>query len=419
MNNKLKINEFDLLMCFADALDLISPLVSGHQIRVAYISLKLAQEYKLSKNQIKKLVIAACIHDIGATTVKERDEMIQEDFESDSKHEIIGYRYVLRSIFNDSAEIIKHHHRNWNKGLGSSYNGDKVLLESHMLHLADRIDTLLDKKVYSLAQRESIVEKIKQNSNILFMPELVDSFESLAKKESFWLYITSNNLSDILRKEAKLSKIYLSLDEIYEVTKWFSNIIDFRSRFTSVHSRGVAASSAAIATVMGLDKDEVKILEISGFIHDLGKLAVSNSILEKNGKLDKEEYDIIKSHTFHTYNILSRIKSLKTISEYGAYHHERLDGNGYPFHKKARQLKLGSRILAVADIFTAIAEDRPYRLAMTKQQVIDLISSKGDNKALDKKVVQTFIENYDYIDAKRREAQADAQKEYEKFWEEI
>lgn len=415
MENKLRINTFDLLMCFSAALDLISPLVSTHQIRVAYIALKIAKEYKLPKEKLNQIVIAASIHDLGATTVQERNEIIKPNFESDGRHELVGYNYIKGSIFHDVSDIVKHHHRKWNNGLEK----EEIPLESFLLHLADRIEVAIDKESYILHQREKITEEIVEKSGTWFVPELVAAFERLSKNESFWLSITSSNIIDILRKEAKLSKMYLNVDELYSVTKWFSNIIDFRSRFTSVHSRGVAASAAAIATVMNLSKDEVKTIEIAGFVHDLGKLAVSNFILEKNGKLDKIEYNIIKSHTFHTYNILSRIKSLKTISEYGAYHHEKLDGTGYPFHIKARNMKLGSRIMAVADMFTAIAEDRPYRLAMTKEEIVSLIQPRGDDKCFDSKVVKVFLDNYEYIDKQRRKAQEDAKLEYEKFWSQI
>lgn len=414
MKDKLKVNIFDLLMCFSDALDLVSPLVSGHQVRVAYIAFNLAKQCKLPKEKIDNIVIAACIHDIGATTVEERNEIIKPDFESNGRHEQVGFKYIQGSIFNDSAELVKYHHQKWNNGIGN-----KASFEAHLLHLADRIDTLINKEKEILSQVKDITDEITSKSGSHFMPELVEAFIKLSVNESFWLYTLSKNVSTMLAKDAKLSKIYLDTDELYEVTRWFSNIIDFRSRFTSVHSRGVSASAGAIATAMGLDKDYVKELEIAGFIHDLGKLAVPNTILEKNGKLDREEFCIIKCHTFHTLNILSRIKELKTISEYGAYHHERLDGNGYPFHIKGRNIKLGSRIMAVADIFTAVAEDRPYRLAMTKEEVATLISSKGDNKALDSKIVKVLIENYEIIDEKRKNSQKVAAKEYLKFWDEL
>lgn len=425
MSSELKLEQkrsvnipaLDVLMCFSDALDLISPLVSGHQVRVAYIALKLAEQYKLPKEQRDRLVMAACIHDIGATTVKERNDIIDPNFETDGRHETVGFYYTKESsIFKDIAYIIKYHHRKWEYGEGQVVNGEQVLLESHILHLADRIDTFIDKKSYVLHQVDHITQGIVERSESWFMPELVEAFKELAKNESFWLYTVSDNVENILYTEADLPKMNLDINELYDVAKWFSNIIDFRSRFTSVHSRGVATSAAAIATVMGFDEEDVKILKMSGFFHDLGKMAVSNNILEKNGKLDKEEFEVIRCHTFHTYNVLSRIKDIEFINKYAAYHHERLDGNGYPFHINADGMTLGSRILAVADIFTAIAEDRPYRIGMPKEKVIEIIGSLGDDKCLDSNVVKIFIGNYDEINEKRIKAQDLAREEYEKFW---
>ncbi len=421
MENKLKINTFDLLMVFSNALDLISPLVSGHQIRVAYIALMLAKQYKLPKDRIDKLVIAATIHDIGATTVKERNEIINPDFESDGVHEKVGFRYVNGSVFDDCALIIRHHHRNWDYGNGKIYDGYEVPLECQILHLADRVETYINKSEYILKQRDEIVSKIKGKSGNTFIPELVDAFVELSVNESFWLYTVSKNVSDVLFEEANLDSMQLDVDELYEVTRWFANIIDFRSRFTAVHSRGVSTSAGAIATVMNLDKEFVKILEIAGFLHDLGKLAVSNTILEKDGKLDADEIAIIRSHTFHTYNVLSRIKEKEfhNIIEYAAYHHEKLNGTGYPFHIKGDQMKLGSRIMAVADVFTAIAEDRPYRKAMNKDQVIDVMTKIGDDQYLDSSIVKVLLENYDTIDKKMKNAQILSRQEYEKFWQEV
>jgi len=412
MTNKLKINQFDLLMGFSDALDLISPSVAGHQIRVAYIALEIARKYKLPKWRIKNLIIAACIHDIGAITIK--SESIKFDFESNGMQERVGFKYTQGSIFDDASEIIRDHHQKWNNGLGKV-----VSIESHILHLADRIDTLINKKKYILHQRKTINEKIAKKSGSWFMPELVDCFLQLSANESFWIYTVSENISDILLIDAKLPRIYLNADELYNVTKWFCNIMDFRSRFTSVHSRGVAAVAGAIAIAMKLDEGHVKIIEISGFIHDLGKLAVPNSILEKKGKLSSEEFEIVRSHPFFTFNILSKVKSMKIISEYGAYHHERIDGMGYPFHIKGKDIKLGSRIIAVADIFTALTEKRPYRAAMIKEEVIKIMTSRGDDKELDSIVVKILLDNYDMIDEKRKELQDIANQEYNKFWEDL
>lgn len=419
-NMPIKIYVYDILMCFSEALDLVNPLVAGHQIRVAYIASKLAKQYKLSKERTVKLVVAACIHDIGATTDKEKMELMKADFESNGKHEEVGYLYTSNSqFFKDISRIIRYHHRKWDFANAKFAKDGEVALESFLLHLADRIDARIDKSKYVLNQVDDIIADIKEKSGDWFMPELVDTFVELSKNESFWLYTVSNNVSEILKKEITFPKLELDINGLYDMSKWFSNIIDFRSRFTSVHSRGVATSAEALAEVMGFSVDNVKIIKIAGFFHDLGKLAVPNSILDKNGKLDKQEFSVIRSHTFHTYNVLRKIKGFENISKYAAYHHERLDKKGYPFHVGARQMSIEARLMAVADMFTAIAEDRPYRGAMEKSKIIEIIGPLGNDKYFDSKVVQAFVQNYDYIDSKRRKAQDTAQIEYENFWKQV
>lgn len=421
MEYKINIKTSQILKIFNNALDLVSPLIAGHQVRVAYISYNIAKQYGLSKERIDRLVKAAVIHDIGATKVTEATEIIREDFESNGRHEKAGAEYLKNSIFKNAAIIVRHHHRAWNKGEGKYYNGEELPIECQIIHLADRIETYIDKNGYILTQVDEITNKVIERKDIVFMPELVDSFLELSINESFWLYTISNNVLKTLFEDAMLEDLILNIDELYEVTKWFANIIDFRSRYTAVHSRGVSASAGAIARAMNLEPEFVKILEIAGFIHDLGKLAVPNSILEKNGKLDKEEFAIIRCHTFYTYNILSQIDdpNFQLINEYGAYHHEKIDGTGYPFHKKGDEIKLGSRIMAVADVFTAIAEDRPYRKAMEKEEIIAIMEKIGNDKYLDSTITKALIDNYDEIFRTMKTTQEAERKEYEEFWANI
>lgn len=411
----LSIPLFDIMVCFSDALDLISPAVSGHQIRTAYIALKIAQEYKLPKKRINNLVIAACIHDIGVTTAKEKNAIMDENFESDSRHEEIGYYYIKDSgLFNNECEIVRYHHKNWNNG-----QAPNIPIESYILCLADRIDSYIDKNEYILNQVTDINNKVIQKSGDVFNPDIVKAFLRLSKKEYFWLNILSNRVTSILNKESKLPKMSLDINKLHKFTKWFSNVIDFRSRFTSVHSRGVAASASAIGIFLNLSKEKIQVIEISGFLHDLGKLAVPNLLLEKNDKLTSAEFGIMRAHTYYTYQVLSSIKDIKHINEYASYHHERIDGKGYPFHIKGKAMTFGSRILAVADIYTAIAEHRPYRVAMDKESVIKVISNKADDKCLDSNICKVLIDKYDIIDEIRKTAQLEAQNEYENFWRQI
>ncbi|MBF0497198.1 MAG: HD domain-containing protein, partial [Deltaproteobacteria bacterium] len=135
----------------------------------------------------------------------------------------------------------------------------------------------------------------------------------------------------------------------------------------------------------------------AGNLHDLGKMAVPNRILNKPDRLYKAEFAIIRQHPYHTYSVLKRSGFSHHIAEWAGFHHEKLDGSGYPFHLDARRIDLGSRIVAIADIFIALAEDRPYRKRMKKCEVLSVIGNMCDNGLLDGHVHNVLRENYDEV----------------------
>lgn len=198
------------------------------------------------------------------------------------------------------------------------------------------------------------------------------------------------------------------------MTELFQKIIDFRSRFTATHSAGVSATSKMLSRIIGLSKIEIRLMEVAGNLHDLGKLAIPNSILEKPGKLTKKEMAVMKSHTYYTYSIINTIDGLQQVAEWAAYHHERLDGSGYPFRCKADELDTGARILMVADIFTALAEDRPYRKGMSREGIVQIIKQFSDRQLLDSMIVRLLFENFDEIFSYVAEKQAVAEEFYKK-----
>ncbi|MGC8574942.1 MAG: HD-GYP domain-containing protein [Caldisericum sp.] len=156
-------------------------------------------------------------------------------------------------------------------------------------------------------------------------------------------------------------------------------------------------------------------MEIAGYLHDLGKLAVPKEILEKPDKLSTEEFNVVKSHTYYTYRILSCIPNFETINRWASFHHERLDGSGYPFRLSAFDLPLGSRIMAVADVFTALTEDRPYRAGMDVDKALKIIENMSQNNILDVYTVQLLKKNIAKVNEARIYSQTEALREYEKF----
>lgn len=402
---------FDLIIAISDAIDLVSKKVYNHHKRVAFISLNIGKQLGLDRKDLLDLVIASSLHDIGALSTKERFELLDFEAVNPQQHAEIGYR-LLRSFkpFTDIANLVRNHHTSIdNKGLLNEY----IFLKSNIIHLADRVDILVnDETNFILNQVKDIKAKINYQSNILFLPEIVEAFNFLAEKESFWLDLINPSIEKYIFNNFETSYVKLEQDELLDISKLFATIIDFRSSFTATHSHGVAATAEKLATLCGFSKGDTILMRVAGYLHDLGKLAIPSEILNKNGKLTEEEYNIIKSHTYYTNRILENIKEFEIINDWASLHHEKLNGSGYPFHYNNNQLTIGSRIMAVADVFTAITEERPYRNGMNKESVIKVLNKMVDDHALDVEIVKLLIENYDLINETRVNAQVAAKEEY-------
>lgn len=160
----------------------------------------------------------------------------------------------------------------------------------------------------------------------------------------------------------------------------FAQIIDAKSPFTFQHSEGVADVAVAISEHMGFGREELRDQRRAGLLHDIGKLGISNSILDKGSSLTGEEFAKIKTHPRLSYEILSRAPPFESIVERAANHHEKLDGSGYPRGLAGEDLDLPSRVLTVADIYDALSQARPYREALPKEKVIAILREESGDK---------------------------------------
>ncbi|MEW6587043.1 MAG: HD domain-containing phosphohydrolase, partial [Nitrospirota bacterium] len=345
-----KVNLLDLIMCLSDAMDFINTALVNHHKRVAYIAFSIGKEMGMDDTKQSDLILAGALHDIGALSLKERMDILSFDAADASAHAEAGYA-ILR-LFDplvNVAGLVRFHHSRWNHGEGAPARGKRVPLGSHILHAADRIAVLVKTNAEVLGQAKAITRRIIKNRGTMFAPEVVDAFTNLSRKEYFWLDITSEVIPLILSQRSKATSITLSSDDLLGFSKLFSRIIDFKSPFTATHSSGVASTAELLAGLAGFDERDRRLIRISGYLHDLGKLAVPVEILNKPAKLLEKEFNVIRHHAFYTYRLLETIPELKTINTWGAFHHERLDGSGYPFHLSQRELPAGSQIMAVAD----------------------------------------------------------------------
>lgn len=420
MKPHYRLKLFDFLSCLSDILDWISPTLNDHHKQVALIAMRIADALELPAKQQSEIVCAGILHDIGAISLAERMETLKFEYTNGQAHAELGYHLI--NIFNPmrkEAELIRFHHVFWNNGEGQFYKGLQVPVGSRILQLADRIALLVDRKKVVLSQAEAITERIASASGSMFEPQLVDVFMQLAKKEYFWLDIVSPLINKQLQTNVRLETIYLNNSELLSFASLIRRMIDFRSPFTATHSSGVSATAEHIGVLAGMDEYECFELKVAGYLHDLGKLAIPTEILEKPGKLTDDEFNQMRGHTFYTFRALESIEDLAMINQYGSYHHERLDGSGYPFRLERRHLPLGSRVLAVADVFTALTENRPYRKGMSNEQTIQILGKMAENNKLDGEIVELVRKHHEEINLVRIKAQEDSRSEYRIFLENI
>ncbi len=189
-----------------------------------------------------------------------------------------------------------------------------------------------------------------------------------------------------------ISESYRDLEDLFlKMVVVMVNVLDAKSPWTKGHSERVSMYAEQIAQEMSLDDDEVKDIKLAGLLHDIGKIGTYDYLLDKPGRLTKEEFDIVKKHPEEGGEILKEIKQLRDIIPYIKYHHEKLDGNGYPHKLKGETIPLGARIMHVADSFDSMTSDRPYRAAPGLEYALSELE-KFSGTQFDHHVVEAFLE---------------------------
>ena len=214
-----------------------------------------------------------------------------------------------------------------------------------------------------------------------FDPALVDVFLAEARAGNLWESLAAPDLSPLVSLMEPSDRVLMATPGRLDLTaRAFARIIDAKSPFTYRHSGRVADTAATMAEYVGLPAPTVRAQTRAGLLHDIGKLAISNQILDKPGPLTDAEYTKIKDHPRLTYEVLMRVPPFRGIAETAASHHEKLDGSGYHRGVVGENLPLPARILAVADIFDALSQDRPYRPALPREEVFAILRRESGEK---------------------------------------
>ncbi|MFI5181297.1 MAG: HD-GYP domain-containing protein [Thermoanaerobaculia bacterium] len=398
-SGEISLSLTEVAIALSDALNLVGFEDAGHGKRVAFIATEVGKAAGFSPEALELLFLSALLHDCGVSSNRVF-RMLTENFEWEetAEHCLAGHRLLFGfPPFRSAASVVLHHHDRWDSTARRETESGIALL-ANAIFLADRSDVLCltRKPADILMARGSVRDGIAQRSNSHFAPELVGAFLEASLSEAFWLMLEERHIDRYVEDELQSSRHgKTDSGSLRQLAAIFAQIVDAKSPFTAQHSEGVARLTRVLGGLQGMSKDVCDQLEIAGLLHDLGKLRVPDEILDKPGPLDAGEASTISRHSFETYQILRRLRPFRTLAIWASFHHESLSGRGYPFNKRGPQIPVQARTLAVADVFQALLQRRPYRRPISSEVALGMLREMANGGKLDGEIVEILARNLD------------------------
>ena len=423
----------ELIASLSFALDLTEGACPGHAVRSCILGMRIAKEMGLSSELTGDLYYALLLKDVGCSSNATRLFQIVGDDEIRAKR-LTKETDWTRFQWSQMKYLLKHAHSHENlpgrvRGIKSmlqksSENAEMLIrlrcekgarvvrdlgmsqmtagaiycLDEHWngMGYPDRLqgeDIPLLARIASVAQtlevfyrlhgKAAAMDVLQKRSGRWFDPSIVRAVTLMLQREVLWQGLADEEIhEEVARLEPMDKKLPADAFTIDGICVAFAEVVDAKSHYTFTHSSGVAKAAVKIGECMNLSPRELTTLRRAGLLHDIGKLSVPNSILDKRGSLTAEEWTCVQRHPRFTYEILSRVQGFAEIATVAAQHHERLDGSGYFAGLKGDDLCLPSRILTVADIFDALSGERPYRERMDLDRILGIVKRQAPH-ALD------------------------------------
>lgn len=403
----MEIDIIGLLSAFSFALDCVEAelihVTSNHGKRVAYMSVCMAEKMGVSDDALRDLAACALLHDNALT------QYINEEFYSDisnidtlkvssdditprqlGMHCIYGEKNLEKYPFKTGVkDVILYHHEEADGSGPFEKKWTEVPLFARIIHFSDMLDAFCKAQKFDEDVFNKAVHFIEKNKDKRFDSEVTKMFFDAFDKEEF-SRLGDEHIEEYFWEKVPCEKSFYSFDVLKDLADLFAKIIDYKSEFTSRHSLGVARTASKISEIMGYDKVICDKMYLAGALHDVGKIAIGNEILEKPARLTDEEFAKMKNHAGYTYMILSKVDGFEEIRDLAAFHHERLDGSGYPFGKRADELTTLQRIMACADIYQALTEKRPYKDGMDHDKACEILKDMADKNWIDKNITEVI-----------------------------
>lgn len=391
----MRVNRNEFVTAFSFALDFLEKglreNVTNHNRRVSYIAVKLGKALGLDDHDIFDLSAYAMLHDNGITheVYNIMSDNGVDRLERALSHCIKGEENIAAFPFLEKRDsVILYHHETYD---GSGYfgiQGNAIPLMAHIIALADMTEV-----AYEGGETPAdIISRVAQSKGTRFSPELCEAFEAVARNASFWLSMDNVFVERELENLVPVFDIELDYPELLRISDIMSEIIDAKSPFTGMHSKGLSQKVGIMADYYGFDPIKKTRLMIAADLHDVGKLVIPNSIIDKPGKLTPEEFGIIKSHTYYTRKVIESVRGFEDICEWASNHHEKLDGTGYPYGIPGQNLSFEERLMACMDIYQALTESRPYREGLSHEKAGEILTSVADKGHISREITADILE---------------------------
>lgn len=387
LKNEFVMNSRDAVMIVRNTLNLVDGRLVDHGERVAFLLHQMLLESKrYTELEKTKICILGIFHDIGAYKTDEIDKMVQFETEDALDHSIYGYLFLKYfTPMEEMAEAILYHHFAFDHYEKDDTRYKDIAL---MISLADRID------VYLQSVGKSFDFTLLEQKKGQFDPEHLALFRQAEQKHGILRRLMDGSyFSEV---HALMQKLQFTAEEITQYLYMLVYSIDFRSAYTVTHTINTVAISAEIAKKFDYSKLERVKLYYGALLHDIGKIAIPLEILEFPGKLSYQAMAIMKTHVTITDEIIRGIIN-DEICDIAVRHHEKLDGSGYPYGLRGEKLTQSQRILAVADIISALSGRRSYKEAWPKERILAILKEMSDGGQLCPVVCGVAIEHYDDI----------------------
>lgn len=410
----------DLAIAFSQALDLGEGKPVGHAQRACYIAVALADALGIEGSRRSGVFFGALLHDAGVTPAaadlcriagvdeaaifgpsplasrdEHRAELVFADkdaiADATQRHCALGAG-IARSLDlpEEAAIAIEHHHEEWDgKGYPHAIAGEAIPLEGLIVAVADMAEVIIAEQTNALVARRHFTTSIEQYAGAKLDPRLVKLLLGVAKSDAFWLGLYSDDLSETLTSLRGNIETRRSKKRVHQFAEVFADLADAKGGHTAGHSRQTADGAVKLAEALGLDAGHVEMIRIAALLHDIGLLGVPARVMAKPDILSVTEMQLMRQHPASSEMVFDNLQGFEEIAQWVARHHERPDGRGYPEMLAGDEIPLESRILAVADVCSAITADRPHRGAVSPKDAKQILLGAAGTQ-LDPELARTF-----------------------------